>query len=260
MSSAVAIRPPDSFKKPLKYSLVLHGVLVTCAVLSMILRPRVETWGGPGGSVAVNLVGNAPAIPLPTPEEQTPNRVVDESKGLYKSEPQPKPDLKATPIPQFQQKKPPKIISRPSRLLENNVQPPPNAIPYGAGGAPTIPVTSFAIGAGNTQGGLSFNGAAGGDFGSRFKWYVDGVQRRVSGNWLQSSINPALGYAPRVIVNFTILRDGTITNIQITQSSNDSSVDTSAIRALQASSPLGRLPSEYSGSTVNVTFWFDYHR
>jgi len=56
------------------------------------------------------------------------------------------------------------------------------------------------------------------------------------------------------------LRDGTITNIQITQSSNDSSVDTSAIRAIQASSPLQSLPPEYSGSAVNVTFWFDYHR
>jgi periplasmic protein TonB len=260
MASAAAIRPPESLKKPLWCSLFVHGALILSVVISTLFAPRVETWGGPGGSVAVNLVGNAPAIPLPTPEEQSPNRVVDESKGMYKSEPQPKPEQNATPIPQFQQKKPPKIISRPSRLLENQVPPPPNAIPYGGGGTPTVPTTSFAMGAGSTQGGLSFSGAAGGDFGSRFPWYVEGVQRRISGNWLQSSVNPALAYAPRVIANFTILRNGTITNIQITQSSNDSSVDTSAVRAIQASSPLGGLPPEYSGSAVNVTFWFDYHR
>ncbi len=260
MSSAIAIRPPESLKKPLWCSLLLHAAIASAAVISILYAPRVETWGGPGGSVAVSLVGNVPAIPLPTPDEQTPNRVVDESKGLYKSEPQPKPEPTATPIPQFLQKKPPKIITRPSRLLENNIPPPPNAVPYGGGGAPAIPATSFAMGAGSTQGGLSFNGAAGGDFGSRYSWYVEGVQRRVSGNWLESTVNPGLAYAPRVIVNFTILRDGTITNIQVTQSSNDSSVDTSAIRAIQASSPLQSLPPEYSGSAVNVTFWFDYHR
>ena len=146
MSSAVAIQPPDSLKKPLGYSLLLHAAIVACAVISTLLAPRAETWGGPGGSVTVYLAGNVPAIPLPTPEEQTPSQVVDESKGLYKSEPQPKPEVNATPIPQFQQKKPPKIISRPSKLLENKIPPPPNAIPYGGGGAPTIPVTSFAMG------------------------------------------------------------------------------------------------------------------
>jgi hypothetical protein len=38
------------------------------------------------------------------------------------------------------------------------------------------------MGQGTTQGGLSFNGVSGGDFGSRFSWYVEAVQRRVSGN------------------------------------------------------------------------------
>jgi TonB family protein len=63
-----------------------------------------------------------------------------------------------------------------------------------------------------------------------------------------------------VIAGFTILRDGTITNIQITHSSNNYSVDNSAIRAVKASSPLDRLPAAYSGSEVSVEFWFDFHR
>jgi periplasmic protein TonB len=260
MSAAAAIYPPDSLKKPLWYSVVLHLAVVSGVVISAYYAPRQETWGGPGGSVTVGLVGSVPAIPLPTPEEETPSRVVDESKGLYKSGPQSKSEPTATPIPQFQQKKPPKIISRPSRLLENTVPPPQNAIPYGQGGAPTIPVTSFALDAGNTQAGMSFNGTSTGDFGSRFPWYVQAVQQRISGNWLQSTIGPSVQYAPRVVVDFTILRDGTITNPQVVQSSNDYSVDTSAIRAVQNSSPLGRLPDGYSGSSVNVTFWFDYRR
>jgi TonB family protein len=252
--------PSDSLKKPLWYSVILHAALMTVAVISALYAPKQETWGGPGGSVTVGLVGSVPAIPLPTPEQESPSRVVDETKGLYKSEPQPKPEPAATPIPQFQQKKPPKIISRPSRLLENPTPPPTNAIPYGQGGTPTIPVTSFALGAGTTQAGMSFNGASQGDFGALFPWYVTAVQQRISGNWLQSTINPSMQYAPRMVVDFTILRDGTITNVQVVQSSNDSSVDTSAVRAVQNSSPLTRLPGEYRGSSVNVTFWFDYRR
>lgn len=116
------------------------------------------------------------------------------------------------------------------------------------------------MGAGNSQAGLGFTGASGGDFGSRFSWYVEAVQRRISGNWLQSTVDPSVSSAPRVVVVFTILRNGTVTNVQVTQSSNNYSVDSSATRAVKESSPLAALPAEYSGSNVNVEFWFDFHR
>jgi protein TonB len=230
--------------------------------------------------VTVGLVGNVPAIPLPRPEVESPNRVVDNTKGLYKAEPKPlpKPEPDAVPIPKFQKNKPPKYVkppkelesnmaqppkyvTRPSKVLENNTPPPPNAIPYGAGGAPTVPTTSFAMGnSAATAAGMSFGGGQGGDFGSRFSWYVQAVQRRISSNWLQSTVDPSVAYAPRVIVTFTILRDGTVTNIQIQRSSNIYSVDNSAVRAVQTSSPLQSLPGGYTGSEVNVQFWFDFHR
>ena len=89
---------------------------------------------------------------------------------------------------------------------------------------------------------------------------MEAVQRRVSGNWLQSTIDPRIASAPRVIATFDILRDGTITNIQITQSSGNQSVDMSEVRAIRESSPLDRLPPAYSGSKVSVEFWFDFHR
>jgi hypothetical protein len=37
-------------------------------------------------------------------------------------------------------------------------------------------------------------------------------------------------------------------------------VDTSAVRAVRDSSPLQALPAGYSGSSVNVEFWFDFRR
>ncbi|MGD0955643.1 MAG: TonB family protein [Candidatus Acidiferrales bacterium] len=263
MSSIAITRPAETLRRFTLISVLLHLLLAAFATVSTFLSRSGETWGGPGGSVTVGVVGSLPAIPLPRPDVESPNQVVDESKGLFKSEPQPvpKPPPDAVPIPKFEKNKPPKYVSRPSKVLENTTPPPTNAIPYGGGGTPTVPVTSFAMGTtGATQAGLSANGIGGGDFGSRFSWYVEAVQRRITSSWLQSTVDPNVAYAPRVIAGFTILRDGTITNIQITHSSNNYSVDNSAIRAVKASSPLDRLPAAYSGSEVSVEFWFDFHR
>jgi periplasmic protein TonB len=258
----------DNWTRPLgKFfagSLVFHVALAALLVISAKYSHQEESWGGPGGAISVGVVGSVPGIPMPRPEVETTNRVVDESKGLYKSEPVPKvvPPPDATPIPKFERNKPPKYVTRPSKVLENKAPPPPNAVPYGGGGTPTVPYTSFAMGAGTaTQGGIGFSaGAGGGNFGSRFSWYVEAVQRRVSGNWLQSTVDPRIQYAPRVVVTFTILRDGTVTNVQVTTSSANASVDMSAVRAVRESSPLDHLPPEYSGSNVSVEFWFDYKR
>src|SRR3984957_18342731 len=249
MASVTTIRETNGLKAPLGFSLVFHCVLGALLVVSAMYSHTGENWGGPGGSVTVGLVGHVPAIPLPTPDVESPNRVVDNSKGLFKAEPKPapKPPPDAVPIPKFDRDKPPKYITKPSKVLENPTHPPPNAVPYGGGGAPTVPTTSFALGAGTTQGGLSFSGTAGGDFGARFSWYVEAVQRRISGNWLQSTVDPSVSAAPRVVVTFTILRDGTVTNIQAGGWGNVYFVDSSALRAVQAYSPVSALPSEYSG-------------
>ncbi len=262
MSAIAATRHDDRLQMFVVISIILHAALMAFAVLSGYLGHSGENWGGPGGSVTVGLVGNVPALPLPRPEVSSPSRVVDESKGLYKSEPPPKiePAPDATPLPRFAKEKPPKYITRPSKVLENKTPPPPNAVPYGGGGTPQIPVSSFAIGQGQTQAGMSFAGNGAGDFGSRFAWYVQAVQQRISRSWLQSSIDPSLGSAPRVVVSFTILRNGTITNVQVTRSSNNYSVDNSALRAVRDSSPLNPLPPAYGGSSVNCDFWFDYTR
>ena len=263
MVTTATIRPDESLKRFFYTSVVLHTSLAVVVAITTYFSHSGESWGAPGGSVTVGLAGSVPAIPLPQPEVVSPNRVVDESKGLYKTEPQPKPQPvpDATPIPKFEKNKPPKYVTKPSRVLENPTPPPPNAVPYGGGGTPTVPVTSFAMGTtGTTAAGLAINGAGGGDFASRFGAYVTAVQQRISREWLQSTVDPTLSAAPRVSVTFDILRDGTITNIQLLQSSNNRSLDLSAIRAVQSANPLLALPSAYSGSRVSVEFYFDYRR
>ncbi len=187
---------------------------------------------------------------------------MDTSKGLYKSEPQPKPkeiepDVKK--IPEFAKEKAPHIVSHPSKVFEDKTPPPTNAVPYGQGGSPALPYSSFAMN-GPTQGGMGFSGPGGGDFAGRFPSYVDAVRNRISSNWLQSTVDPTVRWAPRADFSFTVLRDGSVTNVQMLQSSGNRSVDNSALRAIQSSSPMSPLPSNYSGSSVTVEFWFDFRR
>src|ERR1022692_4690239 len=120
MSVATAIRPDETLKRFVYMSLALHLALLLWfgipALIALFLHPG-PSWGGTGGSVTVNVVGNVPAIPIPRPDIETPNRVVDESKGLFKPEPEPlpKPAPDATPIPKFERDKQPKYITRPSK-------------------------------------------------------------------------------------------------------------------------------------------------
>lgn len=256
----------ESLKKPFFWSIVFHGLLFGSLTVSTIYSHRGDMWGSAGGdgAVSVGLVAKLPGIMLPRPEVVTQSQVVDTSKGLYKAEPpkpQPKeiePDVKK--IPEFAKEKTPHFVSRPSKVFEDKTPPPANAVPYGQGGSPALPYSSFAVNNGASQGGMGFSGPGGGDFAGRFPSYVDAVRNRISSNWLQSTVDPAVRWAPRAMFTFQVLKDGTVTNVQMTQSSGNRSVDNSALRAILSSSPVSALPSNYSGNSVTVEFYFDFRR
>ena len=258
--SVLAHRRED-LKQPLLASSVAHTILLVIALFSFpFSHGRGEHWGaGGGGAIQVNAVRNLPGVPLPRPPVVAESQVASESKSLYKEEakPQPKPvEEKVKGIPRFgeETKRQP-----PQRARREEPQPlPPGAIPTssGGGGPAALPYTSFQTGGG--EGGMAFG--SGGAFGGRFPWYVESVQRRISSHWLMSGVDPSVRWAPRVEISFEVLRNGTIINIQMTRSSGVPSVDRSAIRAIQDSSPLERLPSDYSGDKVFVEFWFDFRR
>lgn len=255
----------EGLKKPFLWSVAFHSLLFGSLTVSTIYSHRGDMWGSAGGdnSVSVGLVAKLPGIMLPRPDAVTTSQTVDTTKGLYKAEPQPKvkeidpPDVKK--IPEFAKDKTPKIVTRPSKVFEDKTPPPTNAVPYGQGGAPALPYSSFAMN-GPTQGGMGFNGPGGGDFAGRFPSYVDAVRNRISSNWLQSTVDPTVRWAPRSSYSFQVMRDGTVANVQMLQSSGNRSVDNSALRAILSSSPMSPLPSNYPGSSVTVEFWFDFRR
>jgi len=252
----------DRLRGAFLLSLVLHGALFLFALGYTILGPRLGgKWGnswGAGGATRVTAVASLPGVPLPAPMRTTRSTLATQNPGLYKTEPEPKlePPSKAAEIAKFQQEvAPEKAVRVNKRIQKEELDVPENAVPYGLGGKPAMSYNQFVNSAG--EGGLNFGE---GHFGDRYGWYVSAVRTRISSNWLLSTISPGIMTAPRVYMVFDIRRDGTVTNVRITQSSGRPEVDRSALRAVLASNPLGPLPPDYSRDQVSVEFYFDFRR
>ncbi len=249
------------FKPYLTVSGVLHaGLLILLALASYFHWERGNRWAGVGGggeNVKVNLVGSA-GIPMPMEKTITESNVVDPTKTLNKPEEKPKPPeppTKAEKIPEFKHEKP-LPPSKKSKVFEDKSPRIDNAVP-GKGGPPNLP-SGVGTNPGSTPG-MAVKGEGGGDFASRYGWYIEAVKRRIQSNWQQSTIEPAVRQArtAHAVVQFTIAKDGSVKDIRISQTSGNYSMDTSGIRALQASNPMPALPPDYSGSYVTVLFDFD---
>jgi protein TonB len=196
------------------------------------------------------------SVPLPASAVQTQNVLANESKGLTQSQPKTEEkEPEAIPIPGKNAKIKPKPRSSESQKAQPEEE--SNVVPFGEGGPVSGPYGSF--NAGGAKGGFGFTGG-GGDFGSRFAWYVRVVQQKVSENWLKYEVDPGVTDARRVYVTFDIMRDGHPASVQLEQSSGVPSLDQSAVRALQRIDTFGPLPPDYSGNKVSVEFWFDFKR
>ncbi len=249
----------DRWGHNLAWSVALHVAVAACIVLYAVVigGGSRETWGlgGMGDAMGVTLVST---VPLPANPRQTQNVLANESKGVSQSLPkveEKEPDAIPIPDKDFQakaacQRHSPQTGARTAGGNQN-------VVPFGEGGPVSGPYGIFS--AGGAKGGFGFTGG-GGDFGTRFAWYVRVVQQKVSENWLKYEVDPGITDARRVYLTFDILRDGQPTNVSVEQSSGVPSLDQSAVRALQRIDTFGPLPSDYSGNKVSVEFWFDYKK
>jgi len=251
------------WKGPLAVSAGLHlGLILTGVLLGWAFTRAGNLWGvgNPMNEehvVTVQMVANA--IPLPARENDPNSVLATDSSG--QSQPMakpPEPEKEAIAIPGPTEKTKPEKIHRatiyqrpaPVPLASNKI------VPYGSAPAASAPYTAFRAAAGN--GGMTFG--QNGSFADKYAWYVEGVQRKVSENWMKYEVDPGVQTAPRVYLTFEIARDGTPTNVQLSQSSGIPSLDVSAVRALKRIDTFGSLPGDYPGNKVSVEFWFEYKR
>jgi TonB family protein len=239
----------------------LHGFLFVAVVFGPMLLPARKSipWGNsndPG--IKVGVTSRLPGIPLPSPPVVQENAPATSSKTLNPAEVLPKVKEAPTPadvkIPTGKTTKPdkpalPKQAANATPPTENTA--PSNAVP-GQGGQAALPF-------GGTTGGSGQASFGDGAFGSRFPEYVTNMTRAIQAVWTDIIAGVPRGASPRVVVTFTIGKRGEVSGLEVAQASGSSQLDNSARRAV-LTAKLPPLPREYSGSSVEVRFYFEYTR
>jgi TonB family protein len=259
-ANAYYAAPDDEFSliKFIVYSAALHAIAAIAIAASIYFNFHGNQWAGEGGDLGgakVNLVSSA-GIPMPRPSIPTESQVVDPTQGLNQVEP-PKIEqpIDATKLPQFEKDKP-LPPSKKSKIFEKKTPPPPNAVPYGGGGSPDIP-TGYSENPGGSSG-VAIQGQGGGDFATRYGWYISAAKRRVLSNYDTLSIdaNVRTSKTLHCSISFSVARDGSIRNARITERSGNTSWDNAGLRAIIASNPFPPLPNDYSAASVDVIWDF----
>jgi len=183
--------------------------------------------------------------------------------------PQPKPEPEkaaAPPAPPVILKPPPRAEPRPNALPLPDARAPkhpptpppvrattkPNAAPS-TGTAGTTPARSTAsstpgIELGLPPGpGVPTGNDSGGD------WYLASVQQKI---WIIWNQQVKSGYTQSVGVAFTILPDGNVTGVKVTQTSGSPLLDLAAQRAVQNAAPFAPLPREYGQNPRTIQALF----
>jgi protein TonB len=134
---------------------------------------------------------------------------------------------------------------------QNYTQPaPPNQVYSNARQAVSNPMYSAQSGGG--QVGVGPNSP----LGNRYGWYAELVRQRIAQNWQTSGLDSRSQSTPAV-VSFTIMRDGTVRNPQVTQSSGNPTIDNTALRAVYNSNPMPPLPPQITERYITAQFTFN---
>ncbi len=242
--------------KPATGSVLLHLALAGAIVSYYVVGGFFHSnqWGGAnsGGAIRVNLVSSA--IPLPSDQPPNQNVLATETPSPAPAMPTPKAaqkiDETAIPIQgKKEQPKPETAPRTPPRVVEPR---PDNRAQYGEEAANNMP---RAVQGQNNPGPTSI---AQGDFGSRFPWYVQQINNKMSQSWNKFEVDPRTPRGTRVFLDFAVHRDGSPSNIQLEQSSGSPTLDRSCMRGVQRVDTFGPLPPGYNGSTLNVSYYCEY--
>jgi protein TonB len=244
----------DPIQKAFAGSLVTHSVLIGLVIFSGVLHLTTNFGekAASSGSVGVTMVKT---IPMPR-REAPPNPLANDSESKIPEAPAPtklrtqviEPPKNAIPIPEkiLKKKKP-----SPAPQSSNPFRPPadykPNQIASHTPQAASSPLYGMKGANGIDVGQASV-------LGNRFGGYVDLMRDRISQHWLRADIRATP--QQKCMVSFSIARDGTVSDVRITQPSGNYLLDNSAKRAVLDATPLPPLPREFTGSQATVELGF----
>jgi protein TonB len=248
---------PEPVMAPAAGSVVLHLSLVAAIVLYGILGGffHHNMWGGPGmgGAIQVNIVSNALPLPSTQPVNQNVLSTNTPSEAPAPPEPKAKQAEDETAIPISGKQKKPEKETAPRTPPRQQKPIATNRAAYGEQAGSSLPNASqqqnFSTGPTNVNNG---------DFGSRFAYYVDGINRKMGANWYKTLVDQSTPHGARAYIDFTISRDGSVSNVRLDRSSGSPTLDNSCVRAAQRVDTFGPLPNGYNESTLLVSYYCEY--
>jgi protein TonB len=207
-------------------------------------------WGSPGagGSIQVTMTS---ALPLPA-DEQNQNVLATETPSKAPAPPSPKEKQRVdeTAIPILGKKLKPQQQNTP-KTQQHQPTPKQNQAQYGEQSGSLMPHQMQPGTIGQTTVGDS-------GFASLFPWYVDQINRKIPPLWNKFEADPRTPKGARAYLVFTIHRDGSVSNVQLDQSSGSPTLDRSCERAVQRVDTFGSLPTNYNQSTLKVSYYCEY--
>lgn len=234
-------------------SLVLHLVLVGVAVAAPVLFPqKMQIRVADGFAVPLPRGGGgnpnpapAAAAAAPEPKAEAPPAAAVEPPPLVRKPPKDEPRVPSNALPELDAKKgrkKPDLLAR--GPASGSVA--KAASPGTAGGTGTSSSTpGLAIGPPGP--GVPDGTDSGGD------WYLAGVQQKI---WMLWNQQIKSGFTQSVAITFTILADGSVAELQVTQSSGAALLDMAAQRAVYSAAPFAPLPKSYGTNrkTIQAVF------
>lgn len=243
----------DPLGLPFFGAITLHGSVVALLFFGWFWMQRShETLGdvNPAGGPAYT-VSPVHNIPIPH-QEAPPNPVANDTQSTVPVAPAKQEAEKKPPPPKDALQIPDKLkydVDRPSH--RQYMQPaPPNQIYSHSPQALSNPMYGMQSGAG--QVGIGPNSP----LGNRLGWYAERVREAIAEKWATNGLDARSQSSP-AIVSFTIMRDGSIRNPRIVQSSGNPSIDNTALRAVYDASPLLQLPPQITENSISAQFTFN---
>jgi periplasmic protein TonB len=241
---------------PAAGSLALHAALACSVVFYGLVAGLFHhnTWGGtPGtGTIQVQITSSLPLPAVKVNDNVLTTQTPSEAPAIPETKPQQQQmDLNAIPIPGRHEKPKPQPLPK----TQPHQPPPPkqdNYARYGEQAGQAIPRSLAQTG---SNGPTSVSDT---DFGSRFPWYVDAINRKMAVTWNKGEVDARTPHGSRVYIIFTIHRDGSPSSVQLSQSSGSSTLDSSCMRAVERVDTFGQLPSGYNQSTLKVFYYCEY--
>ncbi len=250
--------PAENLRGNFVGALVLHAAIVAAILgYGFVFKSSGNSWGDSGAPSSTIQATMVNAIPLPPRQPTNADNVLasetpSPAPPTAKEKVAPPPDPKALAIPE-KPTKPVKIAEKPVTATSHPQPIKPQPLKAQTGEAPGVRI---AMSATQTRAGTISVGTTDAAFGARYAYYVAQIKQKVASQWYTTMLDPsAKGH--RVYITFEVGRDGSPSAIKIQQPSGDSTLDQTALRAVQHIDTFGPLPDGYSGSYINVVYYFD---